>query len=69
MTHSPNVRRRRNRDRRGRSTEGRKVRIHTTVGELIAAAFDAVGNEVRGVATLVSSPALLRLSGVRIVLV
>jgi len=69
MSHSPNGRRRKTRDRRARLTEGRRVRIHTTVGELIAAAFDAVGNEVRGVARLVSSPALLRSSGVRIVLV
>jgi len=69
MSHSPNRGRRMNRDRRAPSTEGRKVRIYTTVGELIAAAFDTVGNEVLGVARLVSSPALLRASRVRIVLV
>ena len=46
---------------------GRKVRIHTTVGDLIVAAFDTVGGEVRGVARLVSS--LSRTTGARIVLV
>ena len=69
MSHSTNRRQRKNRDRRARSTEGRKLRIYTTVGELIAAAFDAVGNEVLGVARLVSSPAMVRSSGVRIVVV
>jgi hypothetical protein len=46
---------------------GPKVRIHTTVGDLIVAAFDTVGGEARGVARLVSS--LSRATGARIVLV
>lgn len=57
-----------NRGKQTRSRQpGRRVRIQTTVGDLIAAAFDTVGNEVRGVATLVSS--LSRRTGARIVLV
>lgn len=57
-----------NRSKQARSSRlGRKVRIHTTVGDLIAAAFDTVGDEVRGVARVVSS--LSRVTGARIVLV
>jgi hypothetical protein len=57
-----------NRGKQARTSKlGRKVRIHTTVGDLIVAAFDTVGGEVRGVAKLVSS--LSRATGARIVLV
>jgi hypothetical protein len=68
MSHSKRGRRMGNPSKQARSGKlARKVRIHTTVGDLIAAAFDTVGGEVRGVAKLVSS--LSRTSGARIVLV
>ena len=47
--------------------EGRKV--HTTLGELVAAAFDTAGNEVKDVAKLLASPELGRAAKGRIVLV
>jgi hypothetical protein len=46
---------------------GRKVQ--TNLGELVAAAFDTVGNEVKDVARLLASPQLGRASKGRIVLV
>jgi len=52
----------------------RKARAHqeavqTTLGELIAAAFDTVGNEVKDVARLLSSREIGRAAHARIVLV
>jgi hypothetical protein len=46
---------------------GRKVQ--TNLGELVAAAFDTVGNEVKDVARLLASPELGRAAKARIVLV
>ncbi|HME90819.1 MAG TPA: chaperonin [Myxococcaceae bacterium] len=43
--------------------------VNTTMGDLIAAAFDIVGNEVRLVAQLVSSSDMARVTGRRILLV
>ena len=43
--------------------------VETSLGELIAAAFDTLGNEVADVARLLSSRELRRSSGQRIVLV
>lgn len=43
--------------------------VNTSLGELIAAAFDTVGNEVKDVARLLSSRELRRCAGQRIVLV
>jgi len=42
--------------------------VNTTLGDLIAAAFDTVGNEVKTVAELVSCSDMARLIGRRIVL-
>lgn len=68
MSYSKRGRRIGKRGKQARSGKlGRKVRIHTTVGDLIAAAFDTVGGEIRGVTRLVSS--LSRVTGARIVLV
>jgi hypothetical protein len=53
--------------RRGAVASGRKVQ--TNLGELVAAAFDTVGNEVKDVARLLASPELGRASHGRIVLV
>jgi hypothetical protein len=44
-------------------------RVNTTLGELIAAAFDTAGSEVKAVAELVSCSAMARLIGRRIVLI
>jgi hypothetical protein len=46
----------------------RRGRFNTTLGDLIAAAFDTVGSEVRAVADLVSSSDMARVIGRRIVL-
>ena len=43
--------------------------VQTTLGELIAAAFDTVGNEVKDVARLLSSREIGRATHARIVLV
>ena len=43
--------------------------VQTTLGELIAAAFDTVGNEVKDVARLLSSRQIGRATHARIVLV
>jgi len=43
--------------------------VQTTLGELIAAAFDTVGNEVKDVARLLSSREIGRVTHARIVLV
>ena len=43
--------------------------VQTTLGELIAAAFDTVGNEVKDVARLLSSRQIGRAAHARIVLV
>jgi hypothetical protein len=53
--------------RRRAIASGRKVQ--TNLGELVAAAFDTVGNEVKDVAKLLASPELGRAAGGRIVLV
>jgi hypothetical protein len=44
-------------------------RVQVTLGDLIAAAFDAVGGEVRKVARVVSSPAMAVATGKHIVVV
>lgn len=46
---------------------GHKVQV--TLGDLIAAAFDAVGGEVKKVARVVSSPAMMLATGKHIVVV
>ena len=43
--------------------------VNTTLGELIAAAFDIAGNEVKSVARLVSSSDMARVMGKRILLI
>ncbi|HTS80752.1 MAG TPA: chaperonin [Myxococcaceae bacterium] len=43
--------------------------VQTTLGELIAAAFDTVGNEVKDVTRLLSSREISRAAHARIVLV
>jgi hypothetical protein len=62
--------------RRGAQTQRRvaperppKTHVDTSLGELIAAAFDTLGNEVADVAKLLSSRELRRCAGQRIVLV
>ena len=52
---------------RMRQTAG-EPRVYTTLGELIAAAFDIVGNEVKSGARLVSSSDMAKVTGKRIVL-
>jgi hypothetical protein len=47
----------------------RQKAVETTLGELIAAAFDTVGNEVKDVARLLSSREIGRATHARIVLV
>ena len=42
--------------------------VNTTLGDLIAAAFDAVGNEAKAVGALISSSNMRRAIGKRIVL-
>lgn len=54
---------------RARRQRAGEARVYTTLGELIAAAFDIVGNEVRSVARLVSSSDMAKVTGKRIVLV
>lgn len=44
-------------------------KVQTNLGELVAAAFDTVGNEVKDVAKLLASPELGRAAHGRIVLV
>ncbi|XXF77470.1 chaperonin [Myxococcaceae bacterium GXIMD 01537] len=44
-------------------------RVQVTLGDLIAAAFDTVGSEVRKVARVVSSPAMTLATGKRVVVV
>ena len=44
-------------------------KVQTNLGELVAAAFDTVGNEVKDVAKLLSSPQLRRAAKGRILLV
>ena len=59
--------------KRGRRPESTATamarRVNTTLGDLIAAAFDTVGSEVREVAEVVSSSAMARVIGRRIVLI
>jgi hypothetical protein len=43
--------------------------VNTTLGDLIAAAFDTVGSEVKAVAELVSCSDMARLIGRRIILI
>jgi hypothetical protein len=45
------------------------LQVQTNLGELVAAAFDTVGNEVKDVARLLASPELGRVAHGRIVLV
>jgi hypothetical protein len=45
------------------------LRVQTNLGDLVAAAFDTVGNEVKDVARLLASPELGRVAHGRIVLV
>jgi hypothetical protein len=53
-----------------RGTEARPVRrVQVTLGDLIAAAFDAVGGEVKKVARVVSSPSMTLATGKHIVFV
>jgi hypothetical protein len=47
----------------------RPTRVQVTLGDLIAAAFDAVGGEVKKVARVVSSPAMTVATGKQIVFV
>ncbi len=44
-------------------------RVQTNLGELVAAAFDTVGNEVKDVARLLASPELGRAAKGHIILV
>jgi hypothetical protein len=44
-------------------------RVQVTLGDLIAAAFDTVGGEVKKVASVVSSPAMRLATGKQIVFV
>jgi hypothetical protein len=53
--------------RRRAVARGRQV--HTNLGELVVAAFDAVGDEVKDVARLLAPPELRRAARNRIVLV
>jgi len=53
----------------GRKAAARGRKVQTNLGELIAAAFDTAGNEVKDVARLLASPELGRASRSRIVLV
>jgi hypothetical protein len=58
--------------KRGRRPESRAKAMasrKTTLGDLIAAAFDTVGSEVRAVSKLVSSSDMARMIGRRIVLI
>jgi hypothetical protein len=53
-----------------RAAEVKPVRrVQVTLGDLIAAAFDAVGGEVKKVAKVVSSPAMTLATGKHIVVV
>lgn len=45
------------------------AKVQVTLGDLIAAAFDAVGGEVKKVARVVSSPAMTLATGKHIVVV
>jgi len=53
----------------GSRTTAMARRVNITLGDLIAAAFDTVGCEVRAVAELVSCSDMARLIGRRIVLI
>jgi|GEM_PF-2983167 len=44
------------------------MKVNITLGDLIAAAFDTVGNEAKSVAALISSADMSRAIGKRIVL-
>lgn len=46
-----------------RAVEPRRRRVEVTLGELIAAAFDAAGGEASRVERLLSSPAMARATG------
>ncbi len=54
--------------RNGRQWVSRSPEVHTTLGELIAAAFDTLGNRAGDVALLLASAELRRAAGARIVL-
>ncbi len=53
--------------RKGQAAKAVAKKVNLTVGELIAAAFDAVGNEARAVAKVLSSDDMARVLGRRIV--
>lgn len=54
---------------RGRIATAASYRLRTTLGELVVAAFDVVGDRAAGVAQLLSSPQLTsRVGRARIVL-
>ena len=52
-----------------RAKPAKSLRVQTNLGDLVAAAFDTVGNEVKDVARLLASPELGRVAHGRIVLV
>lgn len=63
-------RRRARQTKAGRAAAVKPVRrVQVTLGDLIAAAFDAVGGEVKKVAKVVSSPAMTLATGKHIVVV
>lgn len=55
--------------RRGKAAVKQARRVQVTLGDLIAAAFDTVGSEVKKVAQVVSSPAMTVATGKHIVVV
>jgi hypothetical protein len=52
-----------------RKATAKRRKVQTNLGDLVAAAFDTVGNEVKDVARLLASPELGRAARGRIVLV
>jgi hypothetical protein len=55
--------------RKGKAAAKQVRRVQVTLGDLIAAAFDTVGSEVKKVAQVVSSPAMTVATGKHIVVV
>lgn len=53
--------------RRATTSEPRPERIQLTVGELVAAAYDALGGDTRRVVRVLSSPQMARAIGAKIV--
>ncbi|MDY7227776.1 chaperonin [Hyalangium rubrum] len=55
---------------RAKAKVGRSARqVQVTLGDLIAAAFDTVGGEVKKVARVISSPTMTQATGKRVVFV